>query len=187
MNELGVRLLQKRLICENTKFSVYFQHVVDSAGFEVRDYLIVQPKQQLDNLVTGVAILPLQNNKVGLINIFRPAINDFSWEIPHGFIEDVEQAETSAMRELKEETGLIASDMVSLGYITPDSGVLSARVQLFAATDCVLNSVVEKEIGLKDFQFFDTEVFENMIRESRVQDTFTIAAWCKYKMWLQNN
>lgn len=187
MTELAVKLLEKRLACENSKFLVYFQHVVDSAGFEVKDYLIVQPKQQLDNLVTSVAILPLQNNKVGLINIFRPAINDFSWEIPHGFIEDVDQAETSAMRELKEETGLVASDMISLGYITPDSGVLSARVQLFAASDCVLNSAIEKEIGLKDFQFFDFEVFENMVMKSQVQDTFTIAAWCKYKMWHKHN
>lgn len=187
MTELAVKVLEKRLACENSKFSVYFQHVVDSAGFEVKDYLVVQPKQQLENLVTGVAILPLMSNRVGLIKIFRPAINDFSWEIPHGFIEDIEQAETSAMRELKEETGLVASQMISLGYITPDSGVLSARVQLFAATDCMLNSVAEKEIGLKDFQFFDAEVFENMIRESCVQDTFTIAAWGKYKMLQKNN
>lgn len=187
MTELTVNLLEKRLACENSKFSVYFQHVIDSAGFEVKDYLVVQPKQQLDNLVTGVAILPLLNNKVGLIKIFRPAINDYSWEIPHGFIEDVEQVETSAKRELKEETGLIASEMVSLGYITPDSGVLSARVQLFAAIDCVPTLAVEKEIGLKDFQFFDHEVFESMINASLVQDSFTIAAWCKYKMWQQNN
>lgn len=187
MTAFEVKLLEKRLVCENAKFSVYFQHVVDTLGFEVKDYLVVQPKQQLENLVTGVAILPLLDNKIGLINIFRPAIYDFSWEIPHGFIEDVEQAKISAMRELREETGLVASDIISLGYITPDTGVLSARVQLFAATHCVLNSAVENEIGLKDFQFFDAEDFENMIMESHVQDTFTIAAWCKYKMWQQNN
>lgn len=187
MTGFAVNLLEKRLACENSKFLVYFQHVVDSAGYEVKDYLVVQPKQQLENLVTGVAILPLLNNKVGLIKIFRPAINDYSWEIPHGFIEDVEQVETSAMRELKEETGLVASNIIPLGYITPDSGVLSARVQLFAAIDCVPTSIVEREIGLKDFQFFDHDVFENMINASLVQDTFTIAAWCKYKMWQQNN
>lgn len=187
MTELTVKLLEKRLACENSKFSVYFQHVIDSAGFEVRDYLVVQPKQQLENLVTGVAILPLLNSKVGLIKIFRPAINDYSWEIPHGFIEDVEQVETSAMRELKEETGLVASNIIPLGYITPDSGVLSARVQLFAAIDCVPTSTVERELGLKDFKFFDHEIFECMIKDSQVQDTFTIAAWCKYKLWQQNN
>lgn len=187
MTELTVNLLEKRLACENSKFSVYFQHVIDPAGFEVNDYLVVQPKQQLVNLVTGVAILPLLKNKVGLIKIFRPVINDHSWEIPHGFIENIEQVETSAMRELKEETGLVASNMISLGYITPDSGVLSARVQLFAAIDCVAVSAVKKEIGLKGFQFFDYETFEDMINASLVQDTFTISAWCKYKMWQQKN
>lgn len=124
MNVLAVNLLERRPTCKNSKFSVYSQHVIDSACFEVKDYLIVQPKQQLEGLFTGVAILPLLNSKVGLIKIFRPATNDFSWEIPHGFIEGVEQVETSAMRELKEETGLVASDIISLGYITPDSGVL---------------------------------------------------------------
>jgi len=187
MTELAVKLLEKRQACENSKFSVYFQHVVDSAGFEVKDYLVVQPKQQLENLVTGVAILPLLNNKVGLIKIFRPAINDYSWEIPHGFIEDVEEVEISAMRELKEETGLVSSNMISLGYITPDSGVLSARLLLFAAINCVPTATVEKEIGLKDFQFFHHETFEIMMNASLVQDAFIIAAWCKYKMWQQNN
>lgn len=186
MSAFHVKLLDKRLACENSKFLIYFQHVVDSEGFDVKDYLVVQPKQQSANLVTGVAILPMAGRQIGLIKIFRPAINDYSWEIPHGFIEDMEKAETSAMRELKEETGLLASHMISLGYVTPDSGVLSARIQLFAAINCETISIIEKEIGLKDFQFFDHKTFESMIKDSKVQDTFTIAAWCKYKLWQES-
>jgi len=83
--------------------------------------------------VTGVAILPIiQDRYVGMVRIYRPAIRAYSWEIPHGFVEAEERDhQASAIRELMEETGLKVSNVESLGYITPDAGVIAGRVHLF--------------------------------------------------------
>ena len=177
----------RRLACENAKFFVYFDHVVDRAGGEVQDYLVVSPKNADVNLVTGVAILPVLDTQIGLIRIYRPAIRDYAWEIPHGFIDEGEVDKSSALRELLEETGLaVESDhFSSLGYITPDAGVLAARVHVFLAEACFASKKILPELGLRDFRFFSFMEFEEMIERSEVQDTFTLAAWCKYQL-LQN-
>jgi 8-oxo-dGTP pyrophosphatase MutT (NUDIX family) len=175
-----VEIRSRTLACENTRFNVFFDHVVDPEGHEVPNYLVVEPKQQTANLVTGVAILPVRNGEIGLIRIYRPAIRDWSWEIPHGFIEAGESGRTTAVRELAEEAGIAAGTITSLGRITPDAGILAARVQLFLATDCQICGGKTTEMGLREFRFFSEIEFEDMIRNSGIQDTFTLAAWYHY-------
>lgn len=182
--DLPIEVVDRHLACENSKFFVYFDHVIDKTGSEVRDYLVVAPKNAGNNLVTGVAILPVVDGQVGLIRIYRPALRAYSWEIPHGFVEEGEAEDASALRELLEETGLVAdsSCFFSLGFITPDSGVLAARVHLYMATAGYPTSQREHELGLRQFRFFHFQELENMIERSEVQDTFTLAAWCKYRL-----
>jgi 8-oxo-dGTP pyrophosphatase MutT (NUDIX family) len=183
-DNLPIEVLNRHLACENEKFFVYFDHVVDKEGSEVLEYLVVAPKNAGKNLVSGVAILPVIEGQVGLIRIYRPALREYSWEIPHGFVDVGEDGETSALRELLEETGLVGDprSFSSLGFITPDSGVLAARVHLYVVEAKGQTSQREHELGLREFRFFDFQEVENMIERSVVQDTFTLAAWCKYRL-----
>jgi 8-oxo-dGTP pyrophosphatase MutT (NUDIX family) len=185
--ELPIEVADRRLACENTKFFVYFDHLTDKAGLEVRDYLVVAPKNAGKNLVTGVAILPIVDGQVGLIRIYRPAVRDYAWEIPHGFVDVGESDNSSGLRELLEETGLTVESRFfsSLGYITPDSGVLASRVHLFLAEACHTTQQIQRELGLREFRCFSFLELEEMIKRSEIQDTFTLAAWCKYRL-LQN-
>lgn len=182
--DLPLTVIARRLACENTKFFIHFDHVIDQTGGEVQDYLVVSPKISRSNLVTGVAILPIANRQVGLIRIYRPAIRAYSWEIPQGFIDEGEDDKSSALRELLEETGLTVDSMhlTSLGYITPDPGVLAARVHLFLAEDCIKTHQIEPELGLKEFRYFSFMQLEEMIERSELQDTSALAAWCKYQL-----
>jgi 8-oxo-dGTP pyrophosphatase MutT (NUDIX family) len=183
-NDVPITVTNRRLMCENTKFFIYFAHVMDRAGFEVPDYLVVAPKNAGMNLITGVAILPIVDGQVGLLRIFRPALQAYSWEIPHGFVDEEEDSKTSAARELLEESGLIAEPTLlsSLGFITPDSGVIAARVELFVAETGQINNRREGELGIREFRLFSFQTFEKMIQNSEIQDTFTLAAWCKYRL-----
>ena len=182
--DLPIEVVDRRLACENTKFFVYFDHIIDKAGSEVRDYLVVAPKNAGKNLVTGVAVLPIADGQVGLVRIYRPAIRDYSWEIPHGFVDEGEDEGTSALRELLEETGVTVEPecFSSMGYITPDTGVLAARVHLFLAEAGHATQRIQHELGLREFRFFPFAKFEEMIKRSEIQDTFTLAAWCKYQL-----
>ncbi len=180
------RTLDRQLVAENSKFHVYFDHVVDSTGHEVPNYLVVSPKQQTGNLVTGVGILPIVDGRVGLVRIYRPALRDYSWEIPHGFVDEGEIAHEAAIRELMEETGLAADKITALGLMTPDSGVLAGRVHLYLVEQCTETGLGEGELGLESFSFFSIPDFERMLRTSEIQDSFTLAAWCRYFLLVRN-
>ena len=147
------------------------------------DYLVVAPKRVAADLVTGVAILPVFEGKIGLLRIYRHPIGRYSWEIPRGFIDQQEVSASAASRELKEETGLDCKPEAirSLGFITPDAGILAARVQLFAATQCEKErDFAPAEIGHRELRFFNMEQVEKMILVSELQDPSTIIAFFLY-------
>jgi 8-oxo-dGTP pyrophosphatase MutT (NUDIX family) len=185
--DLPIEVLNRYLACENSKFFVYFDHVIDKAGSEVRDYLVVSPKDAGKDLVAGVGVLPVFDRQVGLIRIYRPAIRAYSWEILHGFVDEGESEKESALRELQEEAGLIVdlSCFSSLGYITPDTGIVAARIHLFVAEGSYTTQKIKHELGLSGFHLFSFIELEEMFERSKIQDTFTLAAWCKYQI-LQN-
>jgi ADP-ribose diphosphatase len=173
----------RTLACENSQFHIFFDELTLQGRTTVSDYLVVAPKRVAADLVTGVAILPVFEGKIGLLRIYRHPIGRYSWEIPRGFIDQQEVSASAASRELKEETGLDCKPEAirSLGFITPDAGILAARVQLFAATQCEKErDFAPAEIGHRELRFFNMEQIKKMILSSEAQDPSTIVAFFLY-------
>ena len=178
-SEIEVR--SRRRVCENTKFDVFFEHIIDKRnGHEVPNFLVLAPKVRHDGMVTGVATLPICGNQIGLVRVHRPPLGEWCWEIPHGFMEPNENPEESALRELSEEAGIKALKAESLGLFAPDAGILSGRVHLFAVYCEKQFGDVTSELGLREFRWFEKEDFLAMLRNSVIQDSFTLSAWCRY-------
>lgn len=176
-------LAKRRLACENSRFAVFFDHVVAAGSSEITDYLVVVPKQVGPNLVTGVAVLPICDGKIGLLRVYRHAIQSDSWEIPRGFVEEGESEATSALRELEEETGLSCDpgEIKSLGFVTPEAGVLAARVHVYVALRCLrTRPYLPVELGHRDFGLFGLTQVNDMIRRCEIQDPCTLVAYFKY-------
>lgn len=90
------------------------------------------PRSRLIGSLPGVAVLPiLPSGKIGLILTYRHATRSWELEIPRGGLEGKETVESAALRELKEETGLLAASVSFLGEIATDSGVHSPVVPVF--------------------------------------------------------
>ena len=174
---------ERRLECANSRFEVYLDDIETSDGHTVHDYLVVAPRVRSANLVTGVGVLPVHEGKFGLLRIYRHAIQDFCWEIPRGFVDAGEDDVVSARRELVEETGLDCGDdgLISLGFITPEAGILSARVHLYAAPNCVSTRPFRpEEFGHHEFHMLDAQRLEVMIATSEIQDPCTLVACYRY-------
>jgi ADP-ribose pyrophosphatase len=163
-------------------FNFFLDHVKDENGNEVKEYFVVQPKHIRGNLGGGIAIMPVINSKIGLVQLYRIPMREFSWEIPHGFIDKQESDQMAAARELREEAGIIVcpDDCISLGYISPDTGLIGARVHLFAVEVGKISEEREYEMGLGQLSFFSIEDVGKMIFNSQIQDSFTVAAYFKY-------
>lgn len=70
---------------------------------------------------------------VVLIRQFRHAAGGFIWEIPAGVLQPGEDPAACAARELGEETGLAAAELVALGSVLPSPGFCDERIHLFLA------------------------------------------------------
>jgi ADP-ribose pyrophosphatase len=82
-------------------------------------------------------VLPLRPDGVlVLARQYRPAVGRTTVEIPAGGIDDGEEAEAAACRELREELGLEPGRVVDLGPLLPSPGTSSESIRLFAAFDC---------------------------------------------------
>ena len=176
-------LRERRRLAENEVFRIYFDHVIDANGVEVRDYLVVAPKYQGDNLVTGVSVLPMVDDKIGLLHLHRHAIGAMTWEVPRGFTDEGESDLQSARRELQEETGLgvSTSNIHSLGFITPEASLLAARIHLFVAEGCArIDSFQSREFGHQNMQWLEFDEAIAMAEQGEIQDPSTLVALYRY-------
>lgn len=72
--------------------------------------------------------------RVLLIRQFRHAADGYIWEIPAGRIDPGESPERCAVRELKEETGMVAERLELLTTIYTTPGFTDERIHLFMAS-----------------------------------------------------
>lgn len=86
------------------------------------------------HLRSGVTVLALDDRGVcHLTEEFHYAVGRVTLEGVSGGIEDGENPDTTAQRELQEELGLEASQWTDLGRLDPVTSIVSAPVRLFLA------------------------------------------------------
>jgi len=177
-------VLSRQLVFENTVFSVYADHVADKNGNEVPRYLSVVPKCLLADSVAGVVVLPVCDDKMGLIRIFRHPLGTWSWEAIKGHVEPGENVKEAAARELLEESGFVVAldKLVDLGVIAPEPGVIQGRSRLFVATLTEkAEKVVAPELGLGELVFYSQTEIENLLEQGGIVDASTIVLIYKWR------
>jgi len=92
-------------------------------------------KSELQTKFPGVAVLPVLPSGQIVLNLnYRHATRSWELELPRGAILPNETIEETALRELKEETGLSVSSLSFLGNMAPDTGILSSIIPVFTGT-----------------------------------------------------
>lgn len=134
--------------------------------------------------VGGVAILPITDNgDVILVRQFRYAYGEELLEIPAGKMDKGPEGHLECgIRELREETGLKASEMTYLGAMYPSPGFLTEVLHLYCAKGLTQGETEPDEDEFVETVRMPMETLCRMIAENKVRDGKTIAAVCKVKL-----
>ncbi|MFO7814431.1 MAG: NUDIX hydrolase [Halanaerobiales bacterium] len=82
----------------------------------------------------GVAVVPITaEGKILLVKQYRIAVDEIILELPAGKLEEGEDVEKCALRELEEETGYRSDNIKNLFYFYTTPGYSSEKLYLFIA------------------------------------------------------
>ena len=130
----------------------------------------------------AVVIVPLLDDQVVMIQQYRVAIDREILELPAGTRHPNEDWVICAQRELREETGYRAEQLIPLGTILPGPGVTNELMGIFLAkglTPDPLPADVDEQITIKPMALDD---LLKMALDGSLEDAKSIVA-----LWRANN
>jgi 8-oxo-dGTP pyrophosphatase MutT (NUDIX family) len=111
----------------------------ENPWIRVREDQVIQPDGEsgtfgIVELIPAVAVLPVhEDGTVSLVRVFRYTVNAECIETVAGGLSDGEAAEDAARRELQEEIGLAADELIDLGETHQTTEIVVSPVRLFVA------------------------------------------------------
>lgn len=167
------------------KTVITYQNQTNSLDTGFAQFNLIEFETKIYSQVTvsdGSAVLVINDNcEILLVQSVRPAVGEISWEIPRGGIDLGESPAEAASRELFEEAGFVISpnNLLSLGYINPDSGILSHKLHLFIhkTSQSRFNSLsyVPDGIEVKAITWLHKRKMIEAINRNEITDAATIA------------
>ncbi|UWZ83806.1 NUDIX domain-containing protein [Occallatibacter riparius] len=130
-------------------------------------------------------IIPIEGDRIWLIEQYRYTIEEQALELPQGGWEMADaDPEELARGELKEETGLQAEQMTYLGHLWIAYGFTRQKQHVYLATG-LTHADKDPDEEEHDIVLHNMPVaeFEQMMHEGKVRDASTVAAWGLYLMW----
>lgn len=125
-------------------------------------------------------VIPTDGERFHLVEQYRHPVAGRRWEFPSGTTDpnmDTDAASVAA-RELREETGLVAGNVTTLGTLEITPSTFSQTCAVFLATDLTAG-VPQRDPEEQDMQsaWFTRTQVERMMRDGTISDSKTIAAY----------
>lgn len=118
-----------------------------------------------------------------LVRQFRAGIGTYAIEVCAGVHDPGEASETAARRELLEETGRTATRLAPLGRLWSSPGWTTEFIDVFYA-ECAPDPVATDFDSDEHVEVvaWTSEELESAIRDGRISDAKTVAAWALYRL-----
>ncbi len=170
-------------IGENPWKTLSTQPVYNNAWIKVEEHQVINPggTQGIYGKVSfksqAVGIIPLdKDGNTWLVGQYRYTLNAWSWEIPMGGSPLKEDRIKTALRELEEETGLVAAQITELLHLHPSNSVTDEQGYVYLATDLSAGlqqlEDTEKDIQVKKMPFEDVV---KMAQKGEITDAISVA------------
>jgi ADP-ribose pyrophosphatase len=154
------RISMRRTTVVSPWVSLVERSVLDSSGASLGNFHGLA----IADYISVIAIA--KDGSIPLVRQFRPAVERWTLEFPGGLLDEGEDPQHCALRELSEEVGLQAPHATSLGVFLPDSGRLGNRLWGFfvSEADSVANWSAEPDV---EVIWVTAETLETYVRDGR--------------------
>jgi len=131
-----------------------------------------------------VNIIPLTPaQEVVMVRQWRHGIREVTLEVPGGMVEGTDPRE-AAIRELREETGYVAQEVIPLGFVHPNPAIQNNRCYTFLARGCRREGVQEQD-EKEDIEIDLIPLAEipTLIAQGAITHALVICAFHFYQLW----
>jgi ADP-ribose pyrophosphatase len=135
--------------------------------------------------VDWVHVLPVTvTGEVVMIRQFRHGIQAITLEIPGGLVDPGLSPEEAARKELLEETGYGAGDLIPLGWVHPQPAVFSNRCLAFLAPAVTRERTASPE-ETEDIEILPVALTEipALIRQGAITNAMVLITFYLYELW----
>ena len=175
---MDIRILSSSLVYEGKAVSVKKEEVELPSGKRIYRETVLHRGAS--------AIIPVMDNgDIIFVRQYRHPIGEYILEIPAGTLKEGEDPEACARRELEEETGYRAGELIHLLTIYPSPGYSSERLHLYLARKLEKgNQSLEADEDIS-ITFLSLEDALEAIRRRRIRDAKTIVGILYYSLFVK--
>lgn len=164
------KILNEEIVYDNAWIKVTHHQVINPRGGE-GIYGIVMFK----NIALG--IVPIDNDRnTWLVGQYRLPTQTYSWEIPQGGCPLHLNSLQEAQRELKEETGIIATDWRQLKIAHLSNSVSTEKSIIYLAKNLSFTNAQPEETEQLQVKKISLKQAFNMVESGEITDAVSIMA-----------
>jgi ADP-ribose pyrophosphatase len=171
-NDSNVILENKELCMQILRYKV-----INSRNILLYDAISIRESKN-----SSVILIRNQKKEIGLVWEWRPMPEKWFWACVRGFgALDGEDFIGTAKREIIEEIGNCRiTHSQNLGLLYQNTTFFENPVGLILLDVEIIDEKLSSDEGITEFKFFSYDEIITMIREGKIEDTFTLSAFMKY-------
>lgn len=174
------KILDTQSIFQGRAFKLLVERVQYPDGREVSFEIVQHPG--------AVTLLPVdQDGMVWFVRQYRPTVREMFLELPAGTLEKGEAPEATAAREIREEIGMAAAELIYLGGFYASPGYSTEYLHAFLAKDLSPAPLAQDDGEIIEIEKYPLEKIFTMIEDGTIQDSKTIATIAIARNYLLEN
>ena len=153
---------------------IYKGKIFDVSLADIREGETEYKREIVSHKGSAVIVPVFEDKTVALVKQYRHAAGKYLSEIPAGSLDENENPEEGARRELEEEIGVTAGNIEKLTEFYVSPGFLTEKMHVFLATDLTKTQQNLEEDELIEIEKITFEQAFEKIKNGEIEDAKTM-------------